>query len=334
MARQRNSNPPIVRLNLIQPFLEELDRQRIDSKALMARDRISRQSILDPEVFVPAIVVYRFVENASNAANDPYLGAKIGENLDLAAWPPLLDAVTRSATLIEFFTRFIRAAKEEASSAYHVLEIGQEQSSLKETRTHSPYISPSQNDAFTAAFTLSLLIRGAATAWDPDRVRVKVCDPKALPEDYLGVRVVTGDRLGMSVEFPSDWLLLPLDLSRFINKDLTVRINPDRPRDFIAALRSLLVLHLDQPELNVDSVAELFGISRQSLQRLARSNGTTLLKEITALKKDRACHDLAKTKKPVSEIAASVGFRSVVSFSRAFKAWTDLSPSEYRKLSR
>jgi AraC-like DNA-binding protein len=161
-----------------------------------------------------------------------------------------------------------------------------------------------------------------------------VCDTKALPKRYLGVHIAKGNRKGMAVEFPSDWLLKPIDLSRFNNPKLMAKTGLDQLPDFISALKSIVDLHLDNPELNVDYVAQLFGTSRQSLQRLARSNGTTLVDEIKSLKIDRACNGLIATRKPIKEVAASVGFNSVASFSRAFKSWTNLSPQAYRRLNQ
>lgn len=333
-AKQQTSALPLVRLSLAMPFVEELDRRKIDTDAVLSSNGLARQTVIDPSVFVPAIVVYRFVEDAAHAADDPHLGVCVGEELDLSGWSPFLDAVAHSSMLIDFLARFIQAVKDEASSAYHTLEITQDHALFKEVRISTPDISPAQNDAFTAAYMLNLIRRGAGQDWDPKEVRVKVCAPEVLPSHYLRVTVVGGDRSGMVVRFPSQWLLRPLDRKRFIgSKTLnTQAFNP--PSDFMAVLRSMLVLHLDRPDLNVDYVAQLFGISRQSLQRKLKANGTTLLKEIAALKRKRACDDLAGSSMSVSEIATSLGFGSAVSFTRAFKSWTNQSPSDYRKSHR
>ncbi len=333
-AKQQNSALPLVRLGLILPFVEELDRRRINTDAVLATNGLTRQTVIDTRVFVPAIVVHRFLEDAAHAASDPHLGVRIGEDLDLSTWPPFIDAVTHSSMLIDFLARFIQAAKDEASSAHHSLEITQDYARFKETRISTPDIAPAQNDAFTAAFTLNLIRRGAGQDWDPKDVIVKVCTPEVIPDHYLGVTVVGGDRLGMVVRFPSPWLLHPLDQKRLIKS-----INPNLqslkpPRDFINVLRSMLTLHLDRTDLNVDYVARLFGLSRQSLQRKLKASSTTFSKEIAALKRNRACDDLARTNKSVSEIAASLGFSSAVSFNRAFKSWTNESPSDYRKSHR
>jgi AraC-like DNA-binding protein len=161
-----------------------------------------------------------------------------------------------------------------------------------------------------------------------------VCTPEVIPKRHLGVTVVGGDRLGMVLRFPSQWLLHPLDQKRFIKSITPGTTNFNPPRGFITVLRSMLVLHLDRPDLNVDYVARLFGIIRQSLQRILKTNGTTLLKEIAAFKKNRACNELARTDKTVSEIATSLGFGSAVSITRAFKSCTNQSPKDYRKSHR
>ena len=124
--KQQHADLPLVRLGLILPFVEELDRRHINTDEVLAQNGLARQTATDPSVFVPAIVIYRFVENAARAASDPHLGVHVGENLDLSAWPPLIDAVAHSSLLIDFLVRFMEAAKEEASSVRFSLEVTQE----------------------------------------------------------------------------------------------------------------------------------------------------------------------------------------------------------------
>ena len=96
-------------------------------------------------------------------------------------------------------------------------------------------------------------------------------------------------------------------------------------------MRHALESHLHAEDLGVAFVARLLGTSRQSLQRKLRAHGTTLSAQIRDLKKNRAIADLVQTDRPVTEIAASLGFRSPTSFTRAFRSWTGQSPREYRK---
>ena len=59
---------PLVRLGLILPFVEELDRLGIPADAVLMRNGLVRATVCDPNVFVPAIVVHRFLEDAARAA--------------------------------------------------------------------------------------------------------------------------------------------------------------------------------------------------------------------------------------------------------------------------
>lgn len=61
---------------------------------------------------------------------------------------------------------------------------------------------------------------------------------------------------------------------------------------------------------------------------------TTLTDWITALRINDAIDMLANGEQAISQIAMSLGFGSIRSFNRAFKAAMKLSPSEYRKKAR
>ena len=322
---------PLVRLSLVLPVVEELDRLQLDADAVLASSALVRDTVVDHDVFVPPIVVHRFLEDAAQAAGDPYLCVRVGETLDDPSWPPLVDAAAHATTLGEFLIRFIRAAKDDASSARHALEVGSERAVLREIRTSEQEIAPAQNDAFTAAYILRLLRRGAGTSWNAREVTLSVCDPSALPDRYLGVEVARGDRMGVSVRFLSAWLLSPFDRRSFLDSSSIHRARAEIPTRFLGALRHALEPQLHAADLGVEFVARLLGTSRQSLQRRLRANGTTLSAEIRELKKSRAIAELVQSDRPIAEIADSLGFQNPTSFTRAFRSWTDESPRAYRK---
>ena len=325
---------PLVRLNLILPFVEALDRLRANTEGVLTANGLARETVLDENAFVPVIVVHRFLESAAQAADDPYLGVCVGESLDLARWAPLVDAASRAATLGEFLIRFLRAARDEASSARHSLEVGPRHVIFREIRTTEQEIAPAQNDGFTAGFVLGLLRRGAGANWNAADVRLKVCDPRALPQGYLGVHVVGGDRSGIAVRFPTDWLLQPLDRRALVPSPHRNRKAKEPPTEFRDAFQQALLPHLHETDLTVDYVARLTGMNRQSLQRKLKASGTTFSSELIALKKRRASEDLIQSDQPIAEIATGLGFANPTSFTRAFRLWTGESPRQYRKRHR
>jgi AraC-like DNA-binding protein len=324
---------PLVRLNLILPFVEELDRRKINTNAVLITNGLAREALHDQNVFIPVIVVHRFLESVAQSADDPYIGFNIGLNMDLAGWPPFVDAVNQARTLQGYLARFIRSAAQEATSARHVLELDAEFALFKEIRTREPEINPVQNDAFTAGYAINLIRRGAGENWDARSIRVTVCEPKAIPHESMGFHVVGGDKSGVTMRFPTEWLLGTID------PDLALRApgadpqaKSQAPRNLADSLRTVLQAHIDKVEMNVDYVADLLGLSRQSLQRRLKAHGTTLSKELNKLKQQRAITELTKSSRSIGEISSSLGFVSAASFTRAFKSWTGQSQSEYIKL--
>lgn len=322
---------PLVRLVLLQPFVDYLDRTGVNSDEVLATNGLVRESLFDTSVFVPVIVIHRFLEEGAAAAGDPFFGVHVGERLDLTSWPPFVDAASYASTLSEFLIRFIRAAREEASSARHYLEAGGLYTVFKEVRTTSQVIPPVQNDGFTAAYALRLLRRGAEDDWNPDEVQITVSDPAALPERYLGISVIAGDWMGVSIRFPTEWLFRGVETRTLIQSSVSQKEALEVPRDFMDALHQAITLHIQDTELTLDRVAALIGIGRQPLQRHLKMRGTTFTAEVNSAKRLRAAELLKTTDQAITEIAGAVGFIDSTAFTRAFKSWTGESPREYRK---
>jgi len=330
----RKTSLPLIRLNLILPFVRELDRRRLNTDSVLAESGLVRETVLDNSVFVPSIVIHRFLEDAALAADDPHLAVRVGETLDWSRWTPMVEAASESRNLVGFLVRFIRAAESEASSARQELDIRAEHSTFRERRTTEQEIVPAQNDGFTSAYVLNLLRRAAGPVWDSEQVRLTVCDVAALPRRYMGVHIVGGDRMGIMVRFPSAWLVEPFNRENFLRQGGHGDRTDDLPKQFLDALQHVITPRLHQSELGLANVAAWVGTSPQSLQRKLRGAGTTLTSVVRELKKDRAIKDLLHTNRSIGDIASALGFDNPTSFTRAFKTWTGVPPREYRKQHR
>lgn len=330
----QKSSLPLVRLSLILPFVQELDRRRLHTDSVLAESGLVRETVLDNSVFVPPVVIHRFLEDAALAADDPHLAVRVGEALDWSGWAPMVEAASKSRNLVGFLVRFIRAAESEASSAHQELDIRAEHSTFRERRTTEQEIAPAQNDGFTSAYVLNLLRRAAGPVWDSEQVRLTVCDVAALPKRYMGVHIIGGDRMGITVRFPSAWLVEPFNRDDFLRQNGNGDRTIDLPKQFLDALRHVITPHLHEPELGLAAIAAWVGTSPQSLQRRLRAGGTTLTAVVRELKKDQAIEDLLGTSRSIGDIAAALGFDNPTSFTRAFKTWTGLPPRAYRKQHR
>jgi AraC-like DNA-binding protein len=94
-------------------------------------------------------------------------------------------------------------------------------------------------------------------------------------------------------------------------------------------VESLLKPLLHTGEASIASVARGLGLSRQTLFRRLRAEGTTFERVLDELRRDVALRCLGEAGASVKRTAYLVGFSEPAAFSRAFKRWTGSSPVEY-----
>jgi AraC-like DNA-binding protein len=90
----------------------------------------------------------------------------------------------------------------------------------------------------------------------------------------------------------------------------------------------LPVLH--EGNTSIDRIASKLGMSRATLSRRLKAEGTTFVALLDALRERMALDYLSARRASVSETAYLVGFSDPAAFSRAFKRWTGNSPKDVR----
>ena len=170
----------------------------------------------------------------------------------------------------------------------------------------------------------------------------------------LAVHVTHGDPgyrseyeriLGAPVTFDSDWNAIRIDptwgdhqvarLPRYAFGVLTDRADSlltdlERSKSVVGRVESTLLPILHTGETGMEKVAAGLAMSRQTLLRRLKDEGTTFEKVLDGLRQRMAQGYLNGGRASINEIAYLVGFSDPAALSRAFKRWTGMSPRAMR----
>ena len=98
------------------------------------------------------------------------------------------------------------------------------------------------------------------------------------------------------------------------------------------SIETLLTAMLPSGKASMDAVAGRLALSRQTLFRRLRDEGTTFERVLDELRHRLAQRYLNEEHRSVGETAYLVGFSDPAAFSRAFKRWTGRSPGASRTI--
>lgn len=136
---------------------------------------------------------------------------------------------------------------------------------------------------------------------------------------------------GERTEFAKSPLGLFLgEIARGIEARIAARPAPSARSAFRGELERRLEPRLSAGAVGMEEVARAMGLSRQTLYRRLKNEGTTFEGVLDGLRRRLALRFLKEERLSVKEAAYRLGFADPAAFSRAFKRWTGMSPSAAR----
>ena len=317
--------------------------------ALQARgmnaDEVLRAAGIEPEEYentdkrVPFETVDRLFQLVVERTDDPSIGIDLVNHMNPTVYEALGVALLCSSTLRNFFRRFQRFFDIVSSLEHGVFhETGYGGYFAQEPRVE--YSSTTRGvhaDAFVA-----VSIKFIRLVYQPDYLprKVELCwEPPEQYHDkyneYFGPEVEFGaERTAIHVEAAD--LDVPLSGSNaslaFHNDQLATAILADlKKHDLKARVYARLIEYLPAGDCSREKVAHSLNMSESAFQKKLKAEGTSYQEVLDQTRSELARHYLGKSGLSISEAAFLLGFTDSSNFSRAFKRWTELSPTEYRE---
>ncbi|MDD9856012.1 MAG: AraC family transcriptional regulator [Gammaproteobacteria bacterium] len=174
--------------------------------------------------------------------------------------------------------------------------------------------------------------------WRPMEVRFEHAKPDASErhESVFGAPVMFHHRTNafafrrseLNVKMPRQDPYLLQIISSFLESRYASSQNPE---DFAVEVKNQIKLHLGDKPPTISGIAKILGLRNSTFQKALKNRGLLFSDIITAARRELALHYIKNSDMPLTDIGYELGYSELSAFSRAFRAWTGMSPQRYRK---
>lgn len=319
-------------------IVRALDANGIDGTSLAERAGIDPQALHDPEARVAREALTRLWQLAVQATGKESFGLITSSYAVATSFHALGYAALASNTLREAMDRIIRYRRMIGDIVRLSLEEDNQRARFVVDVSSAPgAVPPEAVDALTATLVRQARLLRGDRSFSPIRVSLQRPQPHDL-EPYQQTF-----RTPLLFAQPRNFIELHLaDIEQPLpaaNAELA-RQNDAAVVRYLARLeKSGVTPRVQQAILDAlpngapskQQVGRTLGMSPRNLQRHLAAEQTSFKELLNDARLRLACNYVEEGRAPLSEIAFVVGFADLSAFSRAFKRWTGLSPSDYAR---
>ena len=190
--------------------------------------------------------------------------------------------------------------------------------------------------AMDLVFFVELIRTTTAEHVVPIRATVpKLTDALACVEDHIGTQISVGPEVCLEFEpTVADLRLITENPSlwSYFEQDLTRRLDAqNQAAKMSTRVKSALYELLPSGQSSADATCAHLHLSKRSLQRHLKAEGTSFQSVLDATRSELSLHYLRKDDLSVEEISYLLAYRDPNSFYRAFQSWTGMTPAQARQ---
>ena len=333
---------PTIAARIVSRIIELAEERGAPRGALLEASDLDAQDLENGDYRVALSAHLRLLRDAKTLCRDPAFALHYGEAVNLAEVSIVGLIGYACETLIEAFSQLQRYSRllmdfDLGSVARFTLETDGEGMWIVDNR-------PDPNEApELTEIAFAQMVTGTRRFGDtPFVLAVHVTHPdpgyRGEYERVLGAPVTfSSDRNAMLID--QNWITKPVSVEpRYAFGIFTKHADSLMERlqssaSVTARVEAALLPVLHTGDTKIERIAGRVGLSRDTLYRRLRGEGTTFEKVLDGLRHRLAMEYIGGGKTSVHETAYLLGYSDPAAFSRAFKRWTRESPRELRNRS-
>lgn len=310
-----------------------------DSRELFEQVGMEHTRLRDPQARFPATSVERLWILAEETIQDPGFGLTVASFWHPTTLHALGYAWLASNNLAEAFDCAVRYARIVDTESKEVLQIESSENYYRIIIDMDWFDPPPTESAVDAILAMLLVMCQAAygSCFRFQRVMFQHEAP-VLPKRFeeLFQAPVDFSEAKNALWIDPEVVREPLatanpELARVNLRIVTDYLAHLDHRDLGMRVRSKLIEHLPGGHFSEMEIASILHLSQRSLQRKLREQGISFTQLVDSTRSELAVQYVRDPQHSFNEVAFLLGFSEPANFSRAFKRWHGMSPSQFRQ---
>lgn len=319
---------------------KSLDASGMDGLALFKQAGVELKDNHDPDSRFPLAKMQRVWRLIEEATDDACFGLKVAQHWHPSHFHALGYAWLASENLLDAFRRLARYGHIMNDALQITLEedVGE---ILFKLEMHKKGLADFQSEALALDASMATLIFMSrfiyGQEFKPLHMMITRPRPHCMPEYtaffQCGIEFEAAyngfimSREALEKRLPTGHQQLAVIHDQVL-MDYLSRLDKD---DICMQVQKKLVDNLSSGEMSEEQMAKSLYMSQRTLQRKLNQQGTSYKKLLEQTRRELAVSYVRDKKRSLSEITFLLGFSEQSNFTRAFRRWQGVSPSEYRE---
>jgi len=322
---------PASYIDILMGLIEE---KGIDTEKLLANYNLTRQKLQAPWFQLALHASADITGFSIMLCESPELGFQFGERIHLASHGDLGIAVLSSQNYKQALELTMRYSQTRVPYIKLELNMDGDYASVKviEVIDLGPIREFCIETTLSSQFAIAKFLLGKPLEDVAIRIAYEEPECSELYQKWLTPNICFNAEATEFI-FPKEWLGLPLAMSSPATRDLSIaRLKQEEGalgEGVTETVRHLISERLANG-VTLDEVAGRLNMSSRTLIRKLSEQKTTFTALLLEIRQNKARYLLGQTNLPLEQIADLLGYKDPANFTRAFKKWMEMAPSEYR----
>ncbi len=308
----------------------------IDPAWVFAQAQIDPSLFDDPENVIAYHDIGRVLAVSAAAMHCPHVGVLIGERCGVADLGLVGSLAAHAADVGTALRDFVRHMPLFDRAAVVSLAVDGDVATFTYTIVEPDIPAPEQIREGSVAIMVHVLRDLCGPSWAPDIVMFphRLRGPLRPYRRYFRAPVHFGVGIA-GIVFPARWLRQAIP-----NADGTLRYallthitaaTPASDGPFADQVRRQIQLAMPRARADETVIARALGMDRSTLRRRLMREGSSFRTIVQDIRYQTARHLIHEAGLPLAEIATTLGYAELSVFTRAFRRWAGMTPSEWRR---